>query len=69
MHPQTIQQICEIVNGSPAGQVDTAALVDGCVIDSREAQDNYQVHERHEKFIETNKDNWATVRVFDSDLS
>ncbi len=39
------------------------------VFESREAQDNYQVHDRHEKFIETNRDNWATVRVFDSNLS
>ncbi len=39
------------------------------VFESRAAQDNYQVHERHDKFIEINRDNWATVRVFDSDLS
>ncbi len=38
------------------------------VFKSREAQDNYQVHDRHEKFIELNRDNWATVRVFDSNL-
>lgn len=38
------------------------------VFESREAQDTYQVHERHEKFIETNRDNWEKVRVFDSDL-
>lgn len=39
------------------------------VFESRKAQDDYQVHERHEKFIETNRDNWAKVRVFDSDVS
>jgi hypothetical protein len=30
------------------------------------AHDKYQVHERHEKFINENKDNWKKVRVFDS---
>lgn len=30
------------------------------------AHDKYQVHERHEKFISENKDNWKKVRVFDS---
>jgi hypothetical protein len=39
------------------------------VFESRKAQDDYQVHERHEKFIATNRDNWAKVRVFDADLS
>jgi heme-degrading monooxygenase HmoA len=39
------------------------------VFESRQAQDAYQVHERHEKFIETNRDNWTKVRVFDADLS
>lgn len=38
------------------------------VFDSREAHDQYQVHPRHVKFIETNRDNWARVRVFDADL-
>ncbi|MBC8350697.1 MAG: Dabb family protein [Planctomycetes bacterium] len=38
------------------------------VFENREAQDNYQVHQRHETFIETNRDSWAKVRVFDSDL-
>lgn len=38
------------------------------VFESREAHDQYQVHERHKTFIETNKGNWAEVRVFDSDL-
>ena len=39
MHPQTIQQICKVVNGRPVGEMDLNAIVDGCVIDSREVQD------------------------------
>ena len=39
------------------------------VFDSRQAQDDYQVHERHEAFIATNRDHWEKVRVFDADLS
>jgi len=39
------------------------------VFESREAHDVYQSHERHLQFIETNKENWAKVRVFDADLS
>lgn len=39
------------------------------VFESRQAQDDYQVHERHETFIATNRDNWEKVRVFDADLS
>jgi hypothetical protein len=38
------------------------------VFESREAHDTYQVHERHIKYIESNKDNWEQVRVFDADL-
>jgi len=34
--------------------------------ESREAHDAYQVTDRHQKFIETQKDNWKSVRVFDS---
>jgi hypothetical protein len=30
------------------------------------AHDKYQVHKRHEQFINENKDNWKKVRVFDS---
>jgi hypothetical protein len=30
------------------------------------AHDEYQVSERHKKFIEENKDSWSKVRVFDS---
>lgn len=36
------------------------------VFESREAHDAYQVHERHKQFIEENKANWKTVRVFDA---
>lgn len=39
------------------------------VFESRKAQDDYQVHQRHETFIATNRDSWAKVRVFDSNLS
>ena len=36
------------------------------VFDSKESQDAYQVAPRHEEFIRRNKENWAKVRVFDS---
>jgi len=39
------------------------------VFESREAHDQYQVHERHTQFIEENKSNWAKVRVFDADVT
>ena len=39
------------------------------VFDSRQAHDNYQVSPRHLQFIEENKQHWAEVRVFDSDLA
>jgi hypothetical protein len=32
------------------------------------AHDKYQDHPEHLKFIEENKDSWAKVRVFDSEL-
>ncbi len=32
------------------------------------AHDAYQIAARHKTFIENNRDNWKTVRVFDSDL-
>ena len=38
------------------------------VFESREAHDTYQVHERHQAFIEENKADWSLVRVFDADL-
>ena len=36
------------------------------VFKNKEAHDRYQQAERHKKFIEENKDNWKTVRVFDT---
>lgn len=39
------------------------------VFESRAAHDAYQTDERHLKFIEENKDNWETVKVFDADVS
>lgn len=36
------------------------------VFESRKAHDDYQVASRHIQFIEENKPNWASVRVFDS---
>lgn len=38
------------------------------VFNSRSAHDTYQTHERHIRFIESNKDNWSQVRVFDSNV-
>lgn len=38
------------------------------VFESRAAHDAYQDAERHHQFIAENKDNWAKVRVFDSDI-
>jgi hypothetical protein len=39
------------------------------VFESREAHDRYQIHERHQRFISENRDNWSRVRVFDANLS
>ena len=39
------------------------------VFDTREAHDAYQVAERHLTFIERQKANWKSVRVFDSEVS
>lgn len=36
------------------------------VFGSREAHDTYQTSDRHVQFIETNKETWAQVRVFDT---
>jgi hypothetical protein len=36
---------------------------------NKEAHDKYQVHPRHLKFVDENKENWEKVRVFDSYLS
>jgi stress responsive alpha/beta barrel protein len=39
------------------------------VFESRKAHDDYQVDERHLRFIAENKDNWAQVRIFDCNAS
>lgn len=39
------------------------------VFTDKAAHDKYQDHKEHLKFIEENKDNWAKVRVFDSEFS
>lgn len=38
------------------------------VFASREDHDRYQQAERHLQFIAEHRDNWAQVRVFDSDV-
>ena len=38
------------------------------VFESKVAHDVYQDAPLHHKFVEENRDNWATVRVFDSDV-
>jgi len=38
------------------------------VFADRAAHDTYQVHARHVRFIDTNKDTWRQVRVFDTDV-
>ncbi len=38
------------------------------VFQDKAAHDKYQDHPRHDQFIAENKDNWKTVRVFDSNL-
>ncbi|MEZ6138876.1 MAG: Dabb family protein [Pirellulaceae bacterium] len=38
------------------------------VFADRAAHDAYQVDPRHLEFIENNKSNWKTVRVFDSNI-
>ena len=39
-----------------------------CIFQDRPAHDKYQPSDRHAQFIEANKDKWAQVRVFDSNL-
>jgi len=36
------------------------------IFESRAAHDAYQTHENHLKFLEENKDNWESVRIFDA---
>src|SRR5215510_5416549 len=38
------------------------------VFENRPAHDAYQIAPLHERFINENKANWNTVRVFDSDV-
>jgi hypothetical protein len=38
------------------------------VFESRADHDRYQTHPRHLEFIDRNKESWAKVRVFDTDL-
>ncbi|MEX1096052.1 MAG: Dabb family protein [Planctomycetales bacterium] len=35
----------------------------------RPAHDAYQAAEQHQRFISENRDDWAQVRVFDTDIS
>lgn len=39
------------------------------VFESRAAHDRYQTHERHQRFIAENRENWERVRVYDADIS
>ena len=39
------------------------------VFENREAHDAYQDAPRHREFVERNVENWAEVRVFDSNLT
>lgn len=39
------------------------------VFDSRQSHDAYQVDETHDKFVDEQKENWESVRVFDSNLA
>ncbi len=38
------------------------------VFATRPDHDAYQIAERHQQFVDRNKDNWAKVQVFDSNL-
>src|SRR5215213_10323342 len=38
------------------------------IFDSQAAHDRYQEAPRHLQFIEENRENWAQVRVFDSEV-
>jgi len=44
-------------------EFDVALVV---VFQTKAAHDDYQLHPRHREFIDHSKDNWKTVRVFDS---
>ncbi|MCO6043712.1 Dabb family protein [Aeoliella sp. ICT_H6.2] len=38
------------------------------LFEDRAAHDTYQMSERHQSYIATNKDSWAEVRVFDAEV-
>lgn len=38
MHPLNVDQLCRITGGSIVGQLDSSAVIDGCVIDSRDVR-------------------------------
>jgi len=52
----------------PVNQLDFDVALQ-VVFDSREAHDAYQVHPRHQQFIDENKPGWERVRVFDAYVS
>jgi len=39
------------------------------VFETREAHDAYQIDATHDQFVEEQKENWESVRVFDSNLA
>ena len=51
------------LNRSVNGDFDVSLHV---IFQDRPAHDTYQTAERHLRFIEEQKDNWATVQVMDS---
>ncbi len=59
--------------GTPDQELDSEVNQDfdvslHCILQDRPAHDVYQTAPRHLEFIESNKDNWAEVRVFDSTI-
>lgn len=38
MHPLSVEQILSLIDGQVVGQIDTSAMIEGCVIDSRDVQ-------------------------------
>jgi hypothetical protein len=39
------------------------------VFESRTAHDRYQSADRHQRFVEENRENWQRVRVFDANVA
>jgi len=69
-HPGTVVFACGTLQAELSRPVnvrdfDVALHV---VFESKAAHDAYQDAPRHHAFVEENRDNWATVRVFDSDV-